>query len=280
MSVQPESTAAVFEVHEPAAKEIPVVVEVPHAGLSVNATSMATLCAPVRALARDADLYVDELYVDAPAEGATLLASKVSRYVCDLNRSAQDVDGLTVEGKGTRPYPHGLIWRSTTDDLPALERALPPAELERRLEAIYRPYHLTLSQLLQRKQERFGYVILLCGHSMPSRGRPGHADPGQLRADVVPGSRGGTSADRAVLDCTERVCRERGWSVDHDNPYKGGFSTGHYGRPRQGQHAIQIEISRRLYMDERTLAKKPKDFAETRAFCRTLVAQLGKLALA
>ncbi len=271
---------SVFEVREPTAEEIPVIVEVPHAGLAVDATSMATLCAPVRALARDADLYVDELYVDAPELGATLLASRLSRYVCDLNRGERDVDSLTVEGAGSRPFPHGLIWRSTTDDLPALERPLPAAELERRLDTIYRPYHQALARLIEAKTARFGFAILLCGHSMPSRGRPGHSDPGRERADVVPGSRGGTTAARAVLDCTERVCARFRWSVDHDNPYKGGFSTAHYGRPGRQCHAIQIEISRRRYMDERTLAKKPNDFEETRQLCRTLVAELGKLALA
>ncbi len=71
-----------------------------------------------------------------------------------------------------------------------------------------------------------------------------------------------------------------GWTVAHDDPYRGGFSTGHYGRPSAGVHAVQVELSRRLYMDERSLGKKLKDFEHTREYCRAVVARLGRVALA
>ncbi len=253
--------------------------EVPHAGLSVDAVALATLAAPARSLGQDADLYVDELYADAPLEGATLLVAQASRYVCDLNRGEHEVDPLAAEG-GTTEAPHGLIWRTTTEDAPALFRPIPRAELDRRLRLIHRPYHATLAALLAAKRERFGYAILLCGHSMPSRGRAGHVDPGRDRADVVPGSRGRTSAARDVIEQPDVLARERGWSVAHDDPYKGGFTTVNYGRPREHTHALQVELARRLYMDEQTLAKKQNDFEDTRAFCRALVARLGRLKLA
>jgi N-formylglutamate amidohydrolase len=269
-----------FSVREPAGHETPVVVEVPHAGLFVDPVSLATLVAPARALGLDADLYVDDLYADAPDEGATLLVAHVSRYVCDLNRADDDVDALTVEGASGRGSPHGLIWRATTENQPAVAGPLPRAELTRRVEEIYRPYHAALGGLLRRKRERFGYSILLCGHSMPSRGRPGHADPGRHRADVVPGSRGRTTAATEVIRVPEELARGRGWSVAHDDPYRGGFSTGTYGRPRERIHALQVELARRLYMDERSLEKNTNHFEETRGFCRALVASLGQLALA
>ena len=269
-----------FSVREPTNGETPVVVEVPHAGLYLDAQTLATVTAPAYSIARDADLYVDDLYTDAPAEGATLLVSHVSRYVCDLNRGEHDFDGLAVEGgAASRVAPHGLIWRRTTDDRPALDGPLPRDELERRLDSVYRPYHRTLRELLQRKRERFGFAVLLCGHSMPSRGRSGHADPGRDRADVVPGSRGRTTAVAAVIDSPGLVAAELDLSVRHDEPYRGGFSTHHYGRPKDGYHALQVELARRLYMHEQHLYKKTKEFEATRLFCRTLVARLGGLKL-
>ena len=78
---------APFELIEPTGAETPVVVEVPHAGLELPAPFLEPLAAPARALGRDADLYVDRLYEDAPAEGATLLVARTSRYVVDLNRA-------------------------------------------------------------------------------------------------------------------------------------------------------------------------------------------------
>jgi N-formylglutamate deformylase len=272
-------TRVFFSVHEPRAVRTPVIVEVPHAGLSVDPESMATLIAPTQSLGRDADLFVDELYADAPDVGATLLVSHVSRYVCDLNRAETDVDPLTVEGGAARSAPHGVIWRVTTDNRPALLRPLPFAELERRLVRIYRPYHQTLQALLAERVAEFGFAILLCGHSMPSRGREGHIDPGRERADVVPGSRGRSTCADSVLRLVDRNAAAFRLSVAHDEPYRGGFSTSHYGRPRDRVHAIQIELARRLYMDEQALTKKPREFENLRTFCRTVTQALGELVL-
>ena len=178
-----------FEVIEPRTREVPVVVEVPHAGLDLPPNVLATLVAPARSIARDADLLVDELYVDAPDLGATLLVAHTSRYVADLNRSDDDIDAAVVAGdaRPARPHARGLLWRTTTEDELALERPLTRDEYRWRIANVHRPYHETLRQILDRKLARFGYVILLCGHSMPSVGRAGHADGGVVRADVVPG---------------------------------------------------------------------------------------------
>jgi N-formylglutamate amidohydrolase len=268
-----------FRVIEPRTTETAVVVEVPHAGLAVDALTLPTLAAPIRSLGVDADLYVDELYAGAPDVGATLLVAEHSRYVCDLNRSELDVDPLAAAGGSAQRAPHGLIWRDTTEGQRALYQPLSREELERRLVTFYRPYHQRLAQLLAAKRAKFGFVVLLAGHSMPSRGRPGHSDTGRDRADVVPGSRGRTTASPVVIDTPERIARPRGWSVVHDDPYRGGFTTVHYGRPERHQHALQVELSRRLYMNENTLEKRPGGFDETRDFCTGLVAALGSIDL-
>ncbi len=252
-------------------------VEVPHAGLTIDPLAMATITAPARSIGVDADLYVDQLYADAPSLGATLLVSRVSRYVCDLNRSENDVDSGAVEKAGLSSAPHGLIWRLTTEGHAAIAAPLKAAEFERRLEHIYRPYHQTLQQLIDAKKQRFGFAVLLCAHSMPSTGRVGHADSGNERASVVPGSRGRSTGAARVVDLPEELATKRGWSVAHDIPYRGGFTTAHYGRPRRGVHAVQVELNRRLYMREDALTKLKQGFEATRDYCRELVQELGKL---
>ena len=102
----------------------------------------------------------------------------------------------------------------------------------------------------------------------------------QRGADVVPGSRGRTTCADAVLRLVDRNAAQYRFSVAHDEPYRGGFSTTHYGRPRAHVHAIQIELARRLYMDEQTLVKKPREFQNLKAFCRTVTEALGGLSLA
>lgn len=266
---------APFTVIEPAAEETPLTVEIPHAGLFVDGPTLSRLAAPARAIGRDADLYVDELYADAPQHGATVLVSHVSRYVCDLNRSELDVDTESVEGapphaRATR----GIIWRLTSEGARVLDAPLPRAELERRLDTYYRPYHQALAAVLERKRARFGFAVLLAAHSMPSVGRAGHGDVHAVRADVVPGTRGRTSAARVFIDQVDAHARAAGFTVAHDDPYQGGYTTQHYGRPDLHIHVVQVELARRLYMDEPTLSKTPS-FARLRAWCGSLAKTLG-----
>jgi N-formylglutamate deformylase len=265
-----------FEVVEPTAGESPLVVEVPHAGLWLDGETLARVIAPARCIGRDADLYVDELFQDAPREGATLLVARASRYLVDLNRGEGDYDGEAVEGGGRTPWARGLIWRLSTDGEPVLAERLSQRELTRRLDLVYRPYHRTLQALLTRKIERFGVAVLLCAHSMPTPGgRLSAGGLGAHQADLVPGTRGRTSAAGVVIDRVDAHGRRQGWTVRHDDPYRGGFSTAHYGQPTRGVHAVQIEIARRRYMDEPTLRIDPQGFASVREFARTLAARLA-----
>jgi len=265
-----------FRVVEPTAEETPVVVEVPHAGLEVPAHLGTPMVTPVRALARDADLFVDELYQDAPAVGATLLVARTSRYLLDLNRAEDDFDAAAVAGApGAPSRPRGLVWSLTTDNERALSRPLTRAELEERLDEVWRPYHATLARILERKRRRFGWAVLLAAHSMPSVGRMGHGDTGAARADVVPGTQGRTTSCAELIERVERHARAAGLELRHDDPYRGGYATKHYGRPALGVHAVQVELARRLYMDERTL-RRAAGFEKTRAWCKGLVAALGE----
>jgi N-formylglutamate amidohydrolase len=267
---------APFSVIEPTAEETPLTVEVPHAGLFVDARALSFLVAPARAIGRDADLYVDELYEGVTSRGATLIVSHVSRYVVDLNRNEHDVDADSVEGAPSHTRAtRGIIWRLTSDGSRVLDAPLPRRELDRRLDTYYRPYHEALAAVLERKRARFGYAVVLAAHSMPSVGRAGHGDPHATRADVVPGTRGRTSAGKPFIDVVDAHARASTLSVAHDDPYQGGYTTQHYGRPDLAVHVVQVELARRLYMDEPTLAKNA-GFDRMRAWCTDLAALLGR----
>jgi N-formylglutamate amidohydrolase len=273
-----------FERIDPTGPETPVVVEIPHAGLDAAAPFLEPLAAPARAIARDADLYVDRLYEDAPAEGATMLVARASRYVIDVNRAEADVDGEVVEGgRADIRVHHGLVWRTTSDGEPALSRRLTPGELDERLDLVWRPYHRELAAIVANKLTRFGVAVVVAAHSMPSVERGPRANrsearsPAAARADVVPGTRGRRSASALFIDAVEAHARTQGWSVRHDDPYAGGFTTQHYGRPQEQVHAVQVELARRLYLDEATLRPLPS-LSSVRAWCRALVRKLAALA--
>jgi N-formylglutamate amidohydrolase len=270
-----------FKLNLPKSEPVPLLVEVPHAGTFVPEAVLEEVVVHADALLRDADIYVDELYVNAPQHGAALLCANVSRYVVDLNRAQDDFDSATVSNHPTVPFaqPRGVVWRATTDGRPLLRRPLSFGALRKRLDSYYVPYHDALSQTLEALRAQFGYAILLAGHSMPSRGRSLHVDAGARRADVVPGTRGRTTADARIIDLVDAHFRAAGLSVRHDDPYKGGFATTHYGRPDLRVHAIQIELNRALYVDESNFQRRPGDFEKLQALLDGLVAKLGSLDL-
>lgn len=266
-----------FLVHEPV-EDSPVLVEVPHAGLQLDAQTMAYTAVPVRCLGRDADLYVDELFADAPAVGATLLCAQVSRYAVDLNRHKDDYDGQAVTGGASNQKPRGVIWRLSSDGLPVLTERLPRPEYERRIAGYWKPYHDAVAELLMRKRDSFGFAVMLCAHSMPTPRSRGRRLPPSHDPEIVPGTRGRTSAHDSYINLVDEKARSFDWEVMHDMPYRGGYSTGHYGRPgagpSKGIHVVQLEIARRLYMDEARLSQEPDGFAKVRRFARELVTAL------
>jgi N-formylglutamate deformylase len=271
-----------FERIDPRGPETPVIVEIPHAGLESAAPFLEPLAAPARSIARDADLYVDALYSEAADEGASMLVARTSRYVIDVNRGEGDIDGEVVEGaRADVRLHHGLVWRTTSDGEPALSRRLSVLELQERLDLVWRPYHRELAAMVDQKRARFGIAVVLAAHSMPSIDRGARRDGAEVvrgRADVVPGTRGRRSAAARFIDGVEEHAVQHGWSVRHDDAYAGGFTTQHYGRPSESVHAVQVELSRRLYLDENSLRPLPT-FNAVRAWCRTLVRRLGQLAM-
>ena len=270
---------SLFTLTPPIGREIPVLVEVPHAGLAVPEAIAKHVHAPQQAVLRDADIYVDELYADVPQHGATLLCAHVSRYVVDLNRGPKDVDRLTVQGHpSTEAHrPRGVIWRVSTLGQPVIPRPLTVDEYHQRLDTYYHPYHRTLVEQLKAIRDRFGYAILIAAHSMPSVGRLRHSKRLQRRADIVPGTVGYTSASRTVIDFVDRHFRQAGLSIAHDDPYRGGWTTQHYGRPLEGVHAVQIELNRDLYVDEATTRPTLNSWPALTQTLNTLVQGLGSL---
>ena len=273
---------AYFTLTKPDRGETPLVVEVPHAGLSVPEEVGAQTVVPREAIVRDADILVDKLYEAAPEQGATLLVAHVSRYVVDLNRGPDDVDRATVgdhPNARTALQPRGVVWRMTTDGIDVLQRPLTFEEFSRRISTFHTPYHLCLRKTLEERRERHGFAVLLAAHSMPSVGRAGHLDPGSRRADVVPGTLGRSTADARLIDLVDSHFRAAGLSVCHDEPYRGGWTTATHGRPAEHVHAIQIELNRALYANESTAQPKAGDFERLQSLLSDLVAKVGQLDL-
>lgn len=259
----------------------PVLVEVPHSGLAIPDVVRHELHANLHGLARDSDIYVDKLFAEAPEQGASLLVAHASRYVVDLNRAADDVDPAAVPD---HPRPRttgsrGVVWRMATDGRALLRRPLTHAQLKSRIARFHAPYHSALSAELERMHAAEGYAIVLAAHSMPSVGRGMSSSRMSRRADVVPGTRGGSSADPRLIALITEHFQSAGLSVRLDDPYRGGYTTTKHGRPDDGYHAIQIELNRALYVNEETGEPRRGAFETLQTVLTQLVAQVTALHL-
>ncbi len=272
----------VFRIERPVEQTIPVVVGVPHAGDWIPDEVRAEMIIGDQVLRRDLDLYVDKLWRQAPALGATLLVSHVSRYVVDLNRAPDDVSPLTVQGGVRVAAPgyyqdRGVVWQTTTAGKAVMAGPMTAEQFQRRIAKYYTPYHQALAAEIERVRKKFGFCVLLDGHSMPSTGRRGHTDPGSQRAQIVPGDVDGASCDRTLRFVVEENYREHGYSVRSNEPYKGGWITRKYGEPSRRIHAIQIEVRRDLYMNERTFREEQPGMDRLTAACTDLITKVAEL---
>ena len=246
-----------YDLRQPEGDPSAVIFASPHSGTHYPASLLAALKVPLMDLRRIEDAYVDALFSGAPAAGGTLLRAIYARTFVDLNRAPDELDArMFVDGP---PNPAGersprveaglgCIPRVGARGVDIYARKLRRDEADGRISIAYRPYHERLAELVASRRRQHGTAILIDCHSMPSSG---HGR--RMTADFVLGDRFGSSCRPSLTLAVERFLRRLGYKVARNAPYAGGYVTEVYGRPGQGSEALQIEINRRLYMDERTV---------------------------
>jgi N-formylglutamate amidohydrolase len=250
-----------YSRHDPAGAPAPLVLDSPHSG---EAYPDDFECAVSRERLRQAeDTHVARLWRGALAHGATLIEAHFPRAWIDPNRSLEDIDpelfapGVAWPGPVTLTRKTaqgiGLVWRLARGGEPMYARPLSVAEVERRIERCWRPYHEALARALDERHAAFGAVWHVNCHSMPAVGDAYADDPGRERADVVLGDRDGTTCDAAFTRLAAALFAARGYSVAVNDPYKGVEIVRKHGRPAERRHSLQVELKRTLYMDEATL---------------------------
>jgi len=258
--------ATPFDVIEPLTQTVPVVFASPHSGQDYPASFVAASQLDPVSLRRSEDAFVDELYEHAPRIGAPLLRAHFPRAYADPNREPWELDPdmfsdeLPAWVNSTSPRVRaglGTVAKVVTDGAEIYAGKIAFEEAERRVETCYKPYHARLVQLLQSTRERFGAYLLIDCHSMPSVGGPMDKDPGTNRVDMVLGDANGVSCTPHVTNLVYNLLKDMGYRVVLNAPYAGGFTTRHYGVPAAGGHALQIEVNRALYMDERSITRNP-----------------------
>ncbi|MGE4064000.1 MAG: N-formylglutamate amidohydrolase [Rhodospirillaceae bacterium] len=275
-----------IEVLEPERHSVPLVFASPHSGSFYPAEFVAGSPLELGMLRRSEDCYVDELFSDAPKRGAPLVRAVYPRAYLDVNREPYELDPEMFND----PLPAfanttsvrvgaglGTIPRIVATRREIYRTKLYFEDAERRIEAVYRPYHQALARLIARAHAKFGFCILIDCHSMPSTGLPVTAVGDPRTIDMVLGDRTGLSCAPVITEIVEAFLSQRHYRVTRNNPYAGGFTTQNYGDPGNGTHVLQLEINRNLYMDEATLERRA-GFSVLKSDVDALIGRLVTLA--
>lgn len=260
-----------------------LVLDSPHSGTAYP-EDFGHHCAR-RALRGAEDTYVEELWGFAPALGASLVQALFPRSYVDVNRAVDEIDEAVLDAPWPGPVSggakvrlgKGLVWRMLDDGTPIYDRQLTVAEVQSRIARCWHPYHQALDQAVQAARQQHGFVIHIDCHSMPAVAQAYSTDhPWLVHADFVLGDRDGTSADPRLTHWIERFLNSRGHTVSVNHPYKGVEIVRKHGKPSEQQHSIQLEINKRLYMDEVTLERNA-GFASLQNTLRELTQALLRL---
>jgi N-formylglutamate amidohydrolase len=271
-----------FEILEPGEWRGPAVFNSPHSGSVYPRAFLTASRLDVATLRRSEDSFVDELVNGVVAQGYPLMRAHFPRCYVDVNREPYELDPRMFEGRlpsfaNTRSMRVagglGTVARVVGDAQEIYGQRLPVDDAIRRIETLYKPYHRSLRRLFTRVHREFGAAVLVDCHSMPSAAGAKDERP---RADVVLGDRYGTSCAVVVVETIESTLRGLGYVVSRNKPYAGGFITEHYGNPAIGLHAIQLEINRALYMDERRYERSAA-FAGVAGDLETLAQRLAEI---
>lgn len=243
----------------------PYIFASPHSGRDYPARFLADSILPLADLRRSEDAYVDTLLPDAAALGVPVLTARFPRAFVDVNRNAREMDPFMfssspsdgVEIRSARVMAgFGVIPKYAAEGRAIYGRKLSAAEGRARMTWCYTPYHDALKGLIAECLTRFGTAIIIDWHSMPSTAVCGT----RPLADMVLGDRHGSSTDAAIMGAWEQQFAACGLQTARNSPYAGGYVTSQYGQPRQGVHALQIEINRGLYLDERKVTRRRHKF--------------------
>ena len=269
-----------FHLVQPDQRLSSVVFASPHSGRNYLPEFLRASQLDQQMIRSSEDAFVDRLFECAPDFGAPLLSAAAPRAYVDLNRSPDELDPILIKGvlrSGHNPRVAsglGVIPRVVANGRAIYAVRLSLGEARARIDRYWRPYHARLHGLLDEAHVLFGQAILIDCHSMPHEAMDGVARHSRPRPQIVLGDRFGAAAGAEIVDRVEAAFENAGLIVTRNAPFAGAYVAQAFGHPSRFQHAVQIEIDRALYMDERTI----RPSADFKAFAGLLRGVIGEIA--
>ncbi|CAG2130013.1 N-formylglutamate amidohydrolase [Cupriavidus numazuensis] len=279
-----KSADSPYQLYQPEGPVSALFLDSPHSATTYPTDFRPAPSLPLPLLRQAEDTFVDELYAGAPSRGIPLLCAGFPRSYLDANRGLEEIDEALLDA----PWPgakqdtaktrlgKGLVWRVLDTGEAIYDRKLSVEEVQSRIDRCYLPYYAQLQKLGDRAVAEHGAAWHINCHSMPSQAAQYATEfPGLQHPDFVVGDRDGTTCDKRFTDRVEGVLKDMGYEVWRNHPYKGVEIVRVVGQPQTGRHSLQLEINRKLYMDEAGLTHTA-GFAKLRHDLNTLLDELLK----
>jgi len=242
---------AIYDIHNPTAPEVPIVISSPHSGVAFPDDIRNRLKPEMAERPDDADWFIDRLYDFAPAMGITFITARYCRWVIDLNRDPKSIplynDGRVITGLvPLTDFNGNRLYDGTEPDR---------NEIEQRIADYYVPYHSKVDELLNGLKSRHGRALLFDAHSIRK------IVPGIQEApfpELILGDNDGKSAAPNIIEATFDTLKHGGYELEHNKPFKGGHITRYFGRPADNIHALQLEMAKTNYMDDSEIDWHPE----------------------
>jgi len=238
----------------------PILITVPHAGNIYPDLFIKNLKINLCEVRRIEDYQSNKILDQIDEQMADIIIAQCSRAVVDLNRSRNAIDNSMF----TQVFEHepvfekqmikyGLgVFPNKIFGKTILKSPLPFSYAIHMLEHYYDPFHKSLNKQIMYLNNTFGFCYHIDLHTMPSKALLNF----KKEPDIVLGDNFGKSCSIELINYFQNVFQENGFTVEVNNPYAGGFITRNYGNPSKGVHTIQIEINRKIYMDENKFSLK------------------------
>ena len=236
----------------------PVLISVPHAGNFYPELFLKYLKLNLNEIRKIEDFESDKILNLINRDSADIIIAKCSRAVIDLNRSRNAIDNnmfkeifekKTIREKKMIEYGLGVFPKNISNNH-IYNQKLPISYGNYILETFYDPFHKMLTEQIKYLINQFGTCYHFDLHTMPSKALKNFKN----KPDIILGNNFGQSCSTELLNYFKKNLKNFGLNIDINIPYSGGFITRNYGNPLKGVETIQIEINRKLYMNEDKLS--------------------------
>ena len=254
----------IYNIIKPISPKVPILISVPHCGINIPESCKNRYTPEALAGLDDTDWFVDKLYDFATEMGITMVSAKYHRWLIDLNRNSESsplyTDGRIITGlTPTSDFNGNSIYNTNQEPN--------QAEIDERLSQYYHPYYDGITKEINELQKTFNHVLFFDAHSIRQYVPGVHAE---RFPDLVLGDVDETSANQKIIKVAEDILFNSGYTFSHNTPFKGGNLTRNFGKPSANIHALQLEMSKLVYMNDAEIAYDKPRADEVRVILKQL----------